>query len=160
MKIAARTVASFHYTLKNEAGEELETSRDSQPTAYLHGYNNIIPGLERALAGHSAGDSLEVEVKAEDGYGPRSPERIQRVPTKHLIYKGKLHPGMTVQLNTSDGARPVTVVKVGRHSAEIDTNHPLAGQALSFAIDITDVRAASSEELAHGHAHGAGGHQH
>jgi FKBP-type peptidyl-prolyl cis-trans isomerase SlyD len=67
---------------------------------------------------------------------------------------------MTVQLNTSDGARPVTVVKVGRHSAEIDTNHPLAGQALSFAIDITDVRAANSEELAHGHAHGAGGHQH
>ena len=160
MKIAARTVASFHYTLKNEAGEELETSRDSQPTAYLHGSNNIIPGLERALEGHSAGDSLEVEVKPEDGYGLRSPDRIQRVPTKHLIYKGKLRPAMTVQLNTSEGARPVTVTKVGRHSAEIDTNHPLAGQALSFAIDITDVRAASSEEVAHGHAHGAGGHQH
>ena len=160
MKIAARTVASFHYTLKDEAGEELETSRDSQPTAYLHGSNNIIPGLERALEGHSAGESLEVEVKPEDGYGLRSPDRIQRVPTKHLIYKGKLRPAMTVQLNTSEGARPVTVTKVGRHSAEIDTNHPLAGQALSFAIDITDVRAASSEEVAHGHAHGAGGHQH
>ncbi|MEP1469945.1 MAG: peptidylprolyl isomerase [Halieaceae bacterium] len=160
MKIAAKTVASFHYTLKNEAGEELETSRDSEPTAYLHGAKNIIPGLERALEGHVSGDSLEVEVKPEDGYGPRNPDRIQRVPTKHLIFKGKLRPGMTVQLNTSEGARPVTVAKVGRHSADIDANHPLAGQVLTFAIDITDVREASAEELAHGHAHGAGGHQH
>lgn len=160
MKIAAKTVASFHYTLKNAAGEELETSRDSEPTAYLHGARNIIPGLERALEGHASGDSLEVEVKPEDGYGPRNPDRIQRVPTKHLIYKGKLRPGMTVQLNTSEGARPVTVTKVGRHSADIDANHPLAGQELTFTIDITDVREASAEELAHGHAHGAGGHQH
>jgi FKBP-type peptidyl-prolyl cis-trans isomerase SlyD len=160
MEIAAKTVASFHYTLTNEAGEELETSRDSEATAYLHGARNIIPGLERALEGHASGDSLEVEVTPEDGYGPRNPDRLQRVPTKHLIFKGKLRPGMTVQLNTSEGARPVTVTKVGRHSADIDANHPLAGQVLTFAIDIIDVRDASAEEVAHGHAHGAGGHQH
>ena len=84
----------------------------------------------------------------------------KRVPVKHLLFKGKLRPGMVVQLNTSDGRIPVTVVKVGRHSADIDTNHPLAGQALSFDIEVVDVRAATEEEVAHGHAHGPGGHQH
>ena len=160
MNIGAKTVASFHYTLTDEQGNELETSRGGEPTAYLHGANNIIPGLERALAGHAAGDELEVEVQPQDGYGLRNAERVQRVPTKHLIFKGKLRPGMAVQLNTSEGPRPVTVAKVGRHSADIDTNHPLAGKVLNFAIEITGVRAASDEEIAHGHAHGVGGHQH
>ncbi|MEQ8802881.1 MAG: peptidylprolyl isomerase, partial [Haliea sp.] len=74
--------------------------------------------------------------------------------------RGTLKPGMTVQLNTAEGRHPVTVTKVGRHSAEVDTNHPLAGQTLVFDIDIVDVRAATPEEVAHGHAHGAGGHHH
>ena len=160
MKIGAKTVASFHYTLRDESGEELETSRERQPPASLHGANNIIPGLENALEGHSAGESLEIEVQPKDGYGLRNAERVQRVPTKHLIFKGKLRPGMAVQLSTSEGPRPVTVAKVGRHSADIETNHPLAGKVLNFAIDITEVREASAEELAHGHAHGVGGHQH
>ena len=160
MKIAAKTVASFHYTLCDDQGKELESSRDGEPTAYLHGANNIIPGLERALAGSSAGDTLQVEIKPEDGYGLRNPERVQRVPAKHLLHQGKLRPGMTAQLNTKEGQRPVTVIKVGRHSVDVDTNHPLAGQTLKFDIDIIEVRDASAEEVAHGHAHGAGGHQH
>jgi FKBP-type peptidyl-prolyl cis-trans isomerase SlyD len=101
-----------------------------------------------------------VTLEPEDAYGLRSPERLQKVPVKHLVFKGKLRPGMTVQLNTSEGRRPVTVTKVGRHSAEIDTNHPLAGKTLHFAIDILDVRQATADEISHGHAHGPGGHQH
>ena len=79
---------------------------------------------------------------------------------KHLVFQGKLQAGKVAQLNTREGKRAVTVLKVGRHSADIDTNHPLAGQTLIFDVEILDVRAASADELAHGHAHGPGGHQH
>lgn len=160
MQIANNTVASFHYTLRDTEGNVLESSDGSDPTVYLHGHNNMITGLEQAMNGHSAGDRFAVELEAKDAYGPRDEARIQRVPVKHLVFKGKLRPGMTVQLNTSEGRRPVTVAKAGRHSADIDTNHPLAGKALSFDVEILEVRDASEEELAHGHAHGPGGHQH
>ena len=160
MNIGPKSVATFHYTLRDESGEELETSRSGEPSAYLHGANNVIPGLEKAMEGHTAGDVFSATLAPEDAYGETDPERQQRVPAKHLVFKGKLKPGMVVQLNTSDGRVPVTVVKAGRHSADIDTNHPLAGQTLTFDIEVIDVRAASEEEIAHGHAHGPGGHQH
>jgi FKBP-type peptidyl-prolyl cis-trans isomerase SlyD len=99
-------------------------------------------------------------VSPEDGYGLRNPDRVQRVPIKHLAYKGKLRAGAVVQLSTNEGMRSVTVTKAGRHTADVDTNHPLAGQTLVFDIELVDVRAASAEEVAHGHVHGAGGHHH
>jgi FKBP-type peptidyl-prolyl cis-trans isomerase SlyD len=151
---------SFHYTLRDESGTELETSHGGDPAAYLHGANNIIPGLESAMTGRAGGDSFSATVKPEDGYGLRDPERVQRVPIKHLAYKGKLRAGDVVQLSTNDGMRTVTVTKPGRHTADIDTNHPLAGQTLLFEIEIVEVRAASAEEMSHGHVHGAGGHHH
>ena len=160
MKIAANTVVSFHYTLTDEEGLPLESSRESEPTAYLHGSHGILKGLESELEGGEAGDTLAVTLAPEDAYGLRQPERIQKVPVKHLIFKGKLRPGMTVQLNTSKGRQAVTISKAGRHSAQIDTNHPLAGKTLTFNIEIMAVRDATAEELSHGHAHGAGGHQH
>lgn len=160
MQIGAETVVVFHYTLRDESGEELETSRAGDPSAYLHGANNIIPGLEHSMAGKSAGDVFTATVAPEDGYGLHNADKVQRVPIKHLLFKGKLRPGAVVQLNTSDGRVPVTVSKAGRHTADIDTNHPLAGQTLEFDIEIIEVRAASAEELTHGHAHGPGGHQH
>ncbi|PLW84472.1 peptidylprolyl isomerase [Kineobactrum sediminis] len=160
MKISQQTVVNFHYTLRNEQGEELESSRDADTTAYLHGANNIIPGLEAALSGLEPGAHTEVTLAPEDAYGQRKEAQVQKVPVKHLVYQGKLKPGMTVQLNTSEGRHPVTVTRVGRHSAEIDTNHPLAGQTLVFDIDIVEVRAATPEEISHGHAHGVGGHHH
>lgn len=160
MQIADKTVVQFHYTLRDESGAELETSRGGEPTAYLHGANNIIKGLESALDGKAAGDVFSATMGPEDGYGERQPDRQQRVPVKHLMFRGKLKPGMAVHLNTSNGAVPVTVVKAGRHSADIDTNHPMAGRTLTFDIEVMDVRQASDEEVAHGHAHGPGGHHH
>lgn len=160
MDIASNTVVLFHYTLRNEENEELETSRGGEPTAYLHGAGNMITGLETAMTGRAAGDVFTVEVAPKDGYGERNPDNQQRVPVKHLVYKGKLKAGDVVQLNTQQGRRAVTVIKPGRHAAQIDTNHPLAGQTLSFDVEVIDVRAASDEELAHGHAHGPGGHHH
>lgn len=160
MNISKHSVASFHYTLRNGEGQEIESSRGDHPTAYLHGAGNIIPGLEAALEGKAAGDRVEITLAADEAYGPRRENAIQRVPVKHLIYRGRLSVGDTVQMNTQQGAVPVSVVKVGRHTVDVDTNHPLAGQALTFDIEIVSVRQASEEEIAHGHAHGDGGHHH
>ena len=112
------------------------------------------------MAGRTGGDVFNATVTPEEGYGLRHPDRLQRVPVKHLAYRGKLSPGDVVQLSTTDGMRAVTVVKAGRHSADIDTNHPLAGQTLAFEIEVVEARAATAEEVAHGHVHGAGGHHH
>ncbi len=160
MDIADNTVVYFHYTLTNESGETVETSLDGEPSAYLHGAGNILAGVEQALTGKAAGDKVEVTLPPEQAYGPKQPDRVQRVPVKHLIFKGKLRPGLTVQVNTADGRRPATVVKAGKFSADIDTNHPLAGQTLTFNIEVVELREASAEELAHRHVHGPGGHQH
>jgi FKBP-type peptidyl-prolyl cis-trans isomerase SlyD len=160
LNIESGTVVSFHYTLRDADGQELETSRGSDPSVYLHGHNNVMPALESAFTGRASGDVFTVELGPGEAYGQRDPDKTRRVPIKHLAFRGKLRPGAVVQLNTSEGMLPVTVIKAGRHSADIDTNHPLAGQALVFDIEIADLRAATAEELAHGHAHGPGGHQH
>lgn len=160
MQIGPETVVTFHYTLRDESGAELETSRGGQPATYLHGTNNIIPGLEKAMTGRASGDVFNATVSPADGYGEKNPDRVQRVPVKHLTYRGKLSPGDVVQLSTTDGMRAVTVVKAGRHTADIDTNHPLAGQTLVFDIEVIETRPANAEELAHGHVHGPGGHHH
>lgn len=160
MHIGPDSVVAFHYTLRDEAGDEMESSRGGEPSVYLHGASNIIAGLEAAMADKSRGDVFSVTLEPAAAYGHRNPERVQRVPMKHLVFKGKLRPGSVAQMNTADGMRPVTVTKAGRHSADVDTNHPLAGQTLSFDVEIMEVRAATEEELSHGHAHGPGGHQH
>ena len=160
VKIGPETVVSFHYTLRTETGEELETSRGGEPTSYLHGARNLIPGLENAMTGHECGDAFSATIKPEQAYGLPRADSVQRVPVKHLHFKGKLRAGDTVQLNTRDGLRAVTVVKAGRHSADVDTNHPLAGKTLVFDIEVLELRAATAEELSHGHAHAPGGHHH
>ncbi len=168
MKIAANTVVSFHYTLRegeaDDDKKDVENSRDGEPTLYLHGASNIIAGLEQALADKSTGDTLEVSLPPLEAYGLHNPKNIQRVPMKHLVLPGKgkarPKPGMLAQLSTSEGMRSVTIVKAGRHSAEVDTNHPLAGKTVHFDIEVIAVRSATQEEITHGHAHGPGGHQH
>ena len=160
MNIGPNSVVIFHYTLLDESGTEMETSRGSDASAYLHGANNIIPGLESAMVGKTDGDVFSASVAPEDAYGMPQADKVQRVPVKHLVFKGKLKAGMVVKLNTSEGMVPVTVNKVGRHTADIDTNHPLAGQTLTFDIEVIEVREATEEEKSHKHAHGPGGHHH
>lgn len=160
MQITKNCVVSFHYSLKNDQGEELENSQGGDPSLYLHGANNIITGLEKAMEGKSAGDNFEVDLSPADAYGERRDDMTQRVPAKYLKHEGKLHPGQMVRINTDKGMRSATVLKVGKFSVDVDMNHPLAGQQLHFSISVTDVRAATAEEVQHGHAHGVGGHQH
>lgn len=161
MQIDNGTVVSFHYSLSEAEGGQLETSRDGDPTLYLHGAGNILPALEQALAGKQAGQSLRVTLQPAEAYGERKPAAQERVPAKYLKHEGKLRPGQVARIPLQDGgSMPVTVIKVGKFSVDVDRNHPLAGKTLTFDIDVVDVRVASDDEKAHGHAHGVGGHHH
>jgi len=151
---------SFHYTLKNADGEQMETSREKDPMSYLHGANNIIPGLEKAMEGHAVNDVFSVTVEPEEAYGVRNEKNVQRVPMKRLKGIGKISVGQVLNLQTNQGQVQVTVLKVGRFNIDVDGNHPLAGKSLTFDVEITDIRDASAEELEHKHVHGPGGHQH
>ena len=153
-------VVSFHYTLKNTDGEEMESSREHDPMIYLHGSNNIIVGLEKAMEGRTTGDAFEVTVEPEEAYGVRIEGNIQRVSMKKLKGIGKIIPGQILNLQTNQGPVQVTVIKVGRFNVDVDANHPLAGQKLTFDVEITNIRDATMEETKHGHVHGPGGHHH
>jgi len=160
MNISKDSVVSFHYTLKNAQGEQLESSREGDALTYLHGSGNIIKGLEKAMEGRAAGDSFEVTVSPAEAYGEHQPANIQRVPAKHFPDFKSLKPGQVLGLQTRQGPVQVTVVKVGRFNVDVDANHPLAGQTLTFDVEVTEVRAATDEEMDHGHVHGPGGHHH
>ena len=163
MKIADKTVVQFHYTLKDEAGTEIESSYASDPLAYLHGYKNMLVGVENALTGKEVGDKFSVTLQPEDTYGERKEDMIQRVPSKHLQDgqgTTKWKAGMTAAVETEQGQRQVTVVKAGKFMVTVDINPPLAGMVLAFDLDVVEVRAATDEETDHGHAHGVGGHHH
>jgi len=160
MTIQDKKVVSFHYTLTSQEGEQMETSADKEPMTYLHGARNIIPGLEKAMAGRSVGDEFQVTIEPADAYGEKSEANIQRVSAKHFRNPEKLEPGRIVLLQTKQGPVQVTVVKVGRFNIDVDANHPMAGQTLTFDVEVTALRDATEEELAHGHVHGPGGVEH
>jgi FKBP-type peptidyl-prolyl cis-trans isomerase SlyD len=160
MNIEDKKVVTFHYTLSDEQGEQLESSREGDPMTYLHGTGNIIPGLEKAMAGKAAGDRFEVTVEPAEAYGERNESAIQRIPAKHFKQAGRLKPGQVVVMQTKQGPRQLTVVKVGRFNVDVDTNHPMAGLSLTFDVEVTDVRDATDEEVSHGHVHGPGGVDH
>jgi len=153
-------VVTFHYTLKNAEGEQMETSRDKAPMTYLHGANNIIAGLEKAMEGRAVNDEFSVTVEPEDAYGVRNENNVQRLPLKRLKGIGKVSVGQVLNLQTEKGQVQVTVLKVGRFNVDVDGNHPLAGEQLTFDVEITEIREATKEELEHRHVHGPGGHQH
>jgi len=160
MNVDKDKVVTFHYTLKDANGEEMESSREAEPMTYLHGGSNIIIGLEKAMQGRKTGDAFEVTIGPEEAYGVRQDVNIQRIPLKKLKGVGKIMPGQILNLQTKEGPVQVTVVKVGRFNVDVDANHPLAGETLTFDIEVTEVRDASAEEIEHGHVHGPGGHEH
>lgn len=159
MIIENSKVVCFHYTLKSPEGTLIETSQDGDPAVYLHGANNILPKLEQAMAGKKPGEQFSLELGPHDAYGMRNEALVERMAVKHLQSRDrKLRPGSIAVVNTEKGQRQVTVLKSGKFQATIDGNHPLAGQTIVFHIEIGDVREATPEELAHGHAHGPDGH--
>ncbi len=168
LAITKSSVVSFNYRMYEilENGDKSECLEDSylgEPIFYLHGYRNIISGLEAAFEGKTSGERFNASLDPISGYGPRKEGSIKRVPLKHLQFHQtpkKLIPGMVAGVKTEQGMRSVIVVKPGKFNVDVDFNHPLAGKNLYYEIEVLSVREASAQEIAHRHVHGAGGHHH
>lgn len=156
MNITKETVASIHYTLKDNDGNILDSSEGREPLNYLHGAGNLIMGMEEGLEGKKVGDKFKLKIAPAKGYGEKDETLVQKVP-RSAFGSQKVEKGMQFQTNNG---QVVTVTNVGLENITVDANHPLAGVELNFDVEILEVRAASSEEIAHGHVHGPGGHHH
>lgn len=153
-------VVRFHYQISDESGTALESSRDGEPALALLGHGNLMRGLEDAMLGRRTGERFSVTLLPAQAFGPRREDFSQRVSKKHFSKGTRFQPGVRLRLQTDQGARTVTVTKVGNKFVDVDLNHPLAGQTVVFDVELLEVREATAEERAHGHAHGAGGHHH
>jgi len=160
MLIKDNMVVSIHYTLKNEEGQVLDSSQGREPLNYLHGNNNIIPGLENALTGKEIGEQFNISIPPEDGYGVRDERLIQVLPKTAFEGIDPVEPGMQFQARSDQGVQIITVTSVDGDRITVDGNHALAGEVLNFEIEVTHIRPATEEELTHGHVHGPGGHHH
>ncbi|MHB8346746.1 MAG: FKBP-type peptidyl-prolyl cis-trans isomerase [Acidiferrobacterales bacterium] len=160
MQITKGTVVSINYTLTDDANNIIDSSAGGEPLAYIHGANNIIPGLEKALSGKTTGDQLKVSVSPQEAYGLRDDALAQVIPRDRFESAQDIEVGMQFQTPTSDGVSIVTVTGVDDENIAVDANHPLAGLTLHFSVEVVGVRAATAEEMDHGHIHGPDGHSH
>jgi len=158
MKIDKNTAVTLRYKVSDASGKTLEESQE--PMVYLHGgYGNTFPKIEAALEGQLPGYQTTVELQPQDAFGVRDESLLQTIP------KSQFPPGVKVgghlQAQGEDGhVHTFTVLKIKGDKVLLDGNHPLAGKALRFTLKVTDVRAASEAEIAHGHVHGEHGHHH
>jgi len=160
MKIENNKVAEINYTLKDKDGNVMDAS-NGQPLAYLHGNGNLIPGLEKELEGKEVSDKFTVTIPAAEAYGERNDALVQTgVPKEMFQGVDNLEVGMRFEAQTEQGMHSVEITDINDEGVTVDGNHPLAGQDLTFDIEVMAVRDATEEELEHGHAHSAGGHQH
>ena len=158
MQIAKNAVVAIDYTLTDDDGQILDSSEGRGPMFYLHGAGGLIPGLERELDGKQAGDEFQVAVFPEDGYGDRNETLRQEVMRDQFDGMEDLEVGMQFRVDSDDGPIVFTIVEIAEDIVTIDGNHPLAGLNLNFAVNVREVREATEEELAHGHAHVPEGH--
>ncbi|WP_448211944.1 FKBP-type peptidyl-prolyl cis-trans isomerase [Colwellia sp. MEBiC06753] len=157
MKISNNVVVKLHYAVSDSEGTLIDSSYDHQPLAIIQGTGYLIPGLEKALEGRAKGDSFEVNVEAAEAYGERHDGFVQSVPKAMFEGIEELHVGSQLRATTDEGEQTVIVIDVTDDEITVDGNHPLAGLDLHFEVEILDVRAATEDELAHGHVHGEGG---
>lgn len=159
--ITHNSVVQFNYTLKDDNGQVIDQSPAGHPLAYLHGHHNIIPGLEAQLLGKAVGDKFTATIAPADAYGEFDEAAVQEVPKENFQGVDSIQAGMQFQSQTDDGhVMLVTVRDVQDDVVIVDANHPLAGKTLHFDVEVVDIRPATDEEIAHGHAHGVGGHHH
>jgi len=159
MQIDKNAVVSMDYTLTDDQGTLIDSSKGNEPLSYVHGMGNIIPGLENALGGKKVGDSFTIAIPPDEGYGERNEALLQTV-SKELFDKADT-PQLGMQFQSStEGQRTqlFTVVGIEENDIKIDGNHPLAGMTLNFDVTVVNIREASEEELSHGHVHD--GHTH
>ncbi|KFD22219.1 FKBP-type peptidyl-prolyl cis-trans isomerase [Tatumella ptyseos ATCC 33301] len=160
MKVAKDLVVSLAYQVRTEDGVLVDESPANVPLDYLHGHGSLISGLEKALENHEAGDKFDVNIPANDAYGQYDDNLVQRVPKDVFVGVDELQVGMRFLAETDQGPVPVEITEVGDDYVVVDGNHMLAGQNLSFNVEVIAIREATAEELAHGHVHGENGHDH
>lgn len=161
MKVAAKCVVSLEYSLHLGDGAVVDSSAEAgEPLRYLHGQSAIIPGLEKQLEGMDVGESKQVVVQAKDAYGEVDPDNVQQVGKDHFGDKPIKEGDEFVAIDDHHNEIPVVIRKIEGDKVTVDFNHPLAGKTLHFSVTVKDVRAATAEELSHGHAHGGDGHHH
>ena len=157
MNISQDKVVEMEYSLTVN-GEVVDQSEDGDPMVYLQGHGNIIPGLEKALEGKSAGDQVQVTVQPDEGYGVRDEEAIQVIDRED--FDDDIEVGATYFAQAEDGSvTPFTVMSLEGDDVTVDFNPPLAGEVLNFDVKILSVRDATPDELEHGHPHGEDGHE-
>lgn len=159
-KVGNAMVVTFHYTLKNDQGDVIDSSEGKDPLVYLHGAGNIVEGLEDGLEDLGVGDEFQVTVEPKKGYGETQKRLISDMPKTRFPEGEELNVGQKFVLDSPQGPRQITIIEVKEDDVVIDANHELAGKNLHFSGKIIDIREGSPEELSHGHAHGPGGHQH
>jgi len=159
MQISDGVVAIFHYTLTNDQGKILDSSEGEDPLSYIHGSEMIIPGLEKELAGKSAGDKFNVSIEPEGAYGERDEELVQTISRDEFPPDQKLEPGMQFHAQSEGGTQLITIMEIGDDEISIDANHPLAGERLNFDVELLEVREATEDEKSHGHVHDPDGHR-
>lgn len=164
MNITKHAVVSLGYTLTNDKGDILDQADAEHPFVYLHGANNIIPGLEHALADKTTGFSDNVTIAPELAYGLRDDNLTQQIPKEMFgeVDPAQLKPGARFHAQTDVGIETITIKAVDDTHVTIDANHPLAGETLHFDVTVLEIREATEEEIAHGHVHAGGscGHDH
>ena len=166
LTIADDCVVTIHYTLRDLAGEVRDSSAGGDGLPYLHGYGNIVPGLEAALAGRSTGDKLtEVQIAPEHGYGvhdPRLDLSIARTTfPPEMLEAIEVGAQFMAEHPEDEGDNVLyTVLGLEGENVLVSGNHPLAGDVLVFDVEVLEIRAATAEELEHGHVHGQHGHGH
>ena len=158
MQVADNMAVSIHYTLTNDDGEVLDSSIGDEALVFLQGSGNIISGLENAMVGKVVGDKFNVRIAPEDAYGELMEDMIQVISRDMFEGIDDIEVGMQFHADVSSGSGVVTVVSIDDDNITIDGNHPLAGLALTFDVEVIDVRPATKEETSHGHIHGAGCH--
>jgi FKBP-type peptidyl-prolyl cis-trans isomerase SlyD len=160
--VADGHVVLFHYTLTDDEGTVLDTSRDNgEPLPYLHGAQNIVPGLESQMTGKSIGDAFKASVAPADGYGEHNGIAPQAVPRGEFPPEVPLQPGVQLMAQGPDGVgMPIWIAAVDDEHVHVDMNHPLAGKTLHFDVEITGIRPATDVEKQHGHPHGPDGTHH
>jgi len=154
MEIKKDRVVTIDYSLSDDVGRIIDSSEENEPLVYLHGNDNIIPGLERELEGKIPGEALSCSIPPADAYGERDESLVFKVNKKDFGDNVEVAAGMQFEAHGEDGTLIVTVVNVDGEEVTLDANHPLAGETLHFDIKVVDVREATPEELEHGHAHG------
>lgn len=154
LMIGKNAVVSIHYTLKDDEGQVMDSSEGRDPLSYLHGANNLIPGLEKELEGKSTGQNFTASIDPAEAYGENNPELVQKISKEMFQGVEQIEPGMAFTAQGPQGQQQVVVTAVEGDEVTVDANHPMAGKTLHFDVEVVDVRDATDEELEHGHVHG------